>query len=75
VKVEVRLFAYLRQVCGSGFSEVELKEGSTVWDLIAELRLTEEKSLIIMVNGRREEMTTVLQDGDRIGIFPPVGGG
>jgi len=75
VQVEVRLFAYLRQLSNGSFQEMELKEGSTVLDLIDALKLRDEKSLIIMVNGRREEMTKVLQDGDRIGIFPPVGGG
>jgi len=75
VRVEVRLFAYLRKLSPGGFHDIELAEESTIEDIINILELTEEKSLIIMVNGRREETTTVLQDGDRIGIFPPVGGG
>jgi molybdopterin synthase sulfur carrier subunit len=75
VQVEVRLFAYLRQLCGGNLQKLELSEGISVQDLIEKLNLTDEKSLIIMVNGRREEMTKLLKDGDRVGIFPPVGGG
>lgn len=75
MQVEVRLFAHLRQLYPGGFLEMELNEGSTVEDLINTLKLTAEKSLIIMVNGCREEKTKVLQSGDRVGIFPPVGGG
>jgi len=75
VRVEVRLFAYLRKLFPGGFHDIELAEESTLEDIINVLELTEEKSLIIMVNGRREEITKTLRDGDRIGIFPPVGGG
>lgn len=75
MQVEVRLFAHLRQLCGASIRNIKLSEGSSIQDLIEILKLTEEKSLIILVNGRREEMTKLLQNGDRVGIFPPVGGG
>lgn len=75
MQVEVRLFAHLRHLYPRGFQEIDLNEGSTVQDLINILKLTDEKSLIIMVNGCKEDMTKILQSGDRVGIFPPVGGG
>ena len=37
MKVEVRAFATLSNLVGGGFLEVELPEGSTVGDLLAEL--------------------------------------
>ena len=37
MKVEVRAFATLSNLLGGGFLEVELPEGSTVGDLLAEL--------------------------------------
>lgn len=30
---------------------------------------------LTMVNGKRYEMDDVIEDGDRVAFFPPVGGG
>ncbi|MDK2822903.1 MAG: sulfur-carrier protein [Clostridia bacterium] len=75
LQIEVRLFAHLRQKTPNGPLKLNLEEGSTVQDLLNILKLTEEQSLIIMVNGKREYYETILNNGDRVGIFPPVGGG
>ncbi len=58
-----------------GQTHVELPEGSTADDLVKMLNIPEELPLIIMINGRRETEDTKLKKNDRIGIFPPVGGG
>ncbi|MBO8168212.1 MAG: MoaD/ThiS family protein [Thermoanaerobacteraceae bacterium] len=78
MQLEVRLFANLRDYLpkdSKGQVKVELPEGSTAADLIKHLNIPRDLPLIIMVNGRREPENHVLQDGDRVGIFPPVGGG
>ncbi len=33
------------------------------------------KVTVILVNGTREEKSHLLEDGDRIGLFSPIGGG
>jgi len=58
-----------------GMDWVMLEAGSTLDDLIKYLQIPEDTSLIIMVNGRRQIENLELNDGDRVGIFPPVGGG
>ena len=77
MKITVRLFATLRDLLPGDEKKalVELERGSTVKDLADYLGISPEETLIIKVNGKRGEKSTVLKDGDRVGIFPPVGGG
>jgi molybdopterin synthase sulfur carrier subunit len=77
VRVEVRLYAAL-QKCNlkTGESQaVVLGDNSRLADLFKELKIPGEEVKQTFVNGKREEESYMLRDGDRIGIFPPIGGG
>ena len=54
---------------------VSLPEGSTIADLASILNLPEDEIKVTFVNGRSRSSETGLADGDRVGFFPPVGGG
>ncbi|MGE5576127.1 MAG: MoaD/ThiS family protein [Syntrophothermus sp.] len=43
--------------------------------MLARLGIPPGEAFVVMVNGRRQDLGWTLKDGDRIGIFPPVGGG
>lgn len=76
--LEVRLFATLRNYFPDkpgGVLSMEAAEGSTVDELIARLPLNPDEIKIIMVNGIQAQPGQTLKNGDRIGLFPPVGGG
>lgn len=75
--IEVRLFATLPGLARSGRTHFELpaSPGLTVRRVIADQGVAEDAVHIIMVNGRRATLGTELGDGDRLGLFPPVGGG
>jgi len=79
VQLEVRVFAGLHryiQGAGSGQSlNFELKEGTDGYALLNSLNIPLQEAFVFMVNGRREDLAQSLHNGDRIGIFPPVGGG
>ena len=79
ITVHVRLYATLRRYrpgLGLGEAEaVELAEGTTLGQLIQQLDLPEDEVKVVFVNGISREIDHVLADGDRVGIFPPVGGG
>ena len=47
----------------------------SISELVAELGLPPNQVKLVFVNGRISRQEYVLQDGDRVGIFPPVGGG
>ncbi|MCK8826774.1 RnfH family protein [Natroniella acetigena] len=77
MKVTVRLFATLKDFFPKNQKKVlvELEAGSTVNEVVEYFGIPQTTPLIIKVNGRSGSKSTVLKDGDRVGIFPPVGGG
>ena len=54
---------------------IVIADGSTVDDLIRELKLAYKYTRVIKVNGKSVNLNTVLGDGDAVLIFPPVIGG
>jgi molybdopterin synthase sulfur carrier subunit len=79
IQVQTRVYATLRRFWpGLGLGEpllVELPEGATVGQLLEKLDLPEDEIKIVFVNNLVRERDHMLADGDRLGIFPPVGGG
>ncbi len=79
ITVEVRLYATLRKYYPSlGIGEplvITLDDKAKLGNLSSELKLPKEEIKVTFVNGRSEEESYLLEDGDRIGIFSPVGGG
>ncbi|MDA8235572.1 MAG: MoaD/ThiS family protein [Clostridia bacterium] len=82
MNLEIRLFADLPKKVRASITAVpgeafilELPEGTTLGQVFAHLGLEGEQTLIGLVNGLRQLGDYELKDGDRIGIFPPVGGG
>jgi molybdopterin converting factor small subunit len=54
---------------------LEPRSLKTVQDVCLHLGIPSEKIKLAMVNGRRVSLDHGIQDGDRVGLFPPVGGG
>jgi len=54
---------------------LELSHGSACRDVLTALDVPPKMATIIMVNGVRRELDWELQEGDRVGLFPPIGGG
>jgi molybdopterin converting factor small subunit len=80
MKIQLILFASLARFLpnpeGAGFPKlVEIEEGTTIEGLLNRLKIPQKQSKIIFLNGIHAEGTTVLKEGDRLGIFPPLAGG
>ena len=74
VKIQVRLFASLRE--RAGFSERELDGVARVADVWAALGLGDEPAgLLYAVNKEYAPAETALADGDEVALIPPVSGG
>lgn len=79
--LEVRLFDGL--ICnnpslgcvGEHVFEIEVADNITLEQLHELLHLRSPYELINMVNGIAQDKTQVLEHKDRVGIFPPSGGG
>jgi molybdopterin synthase catalytic subunit len=73
VRVQVRLFAGLRE--RAGFAQLEL-EAATVADVWPQLGLGDEpEGLLYAVNRRYADRDTALAEGDEVALIPPVSGG
>jgi len=52
-----------------------IEAGITVRRLLEQLEIPEDKAKLIFINGIKGHPTSTLAGGERVGIFPPVGGG
>ncbi|MDR3556647.1 MAG: MoaD/ThiS family protein [Syntrophobacteraceae bacterium] len=78
MRVELRLYATLRRFAPNaegGALFVEMPEGASAADLIAKVKVDAGEVHILMVNGRSSPFVQRLAEGDRIGLFPAIGGG
>ena len=73
MKLTVKCFATLMPLTPPGGS-LEF-HGTDVRDLLLRPAIPESDAKLIFVNGIGVEKDALLHDGDRVGIFPPVGGG
>ncbi len=79
IAVEVRLYATLQKYHPSlGIGEplgITLNDKARLGNLFSELKIPKEEIKVALVNGKWEEESYLLEDGDRIGLFSPIGGG
>jgi len=78
MKIEFRLYASLSRYMPEGWRKsptVEIREGATVKELLESIEVPLEAVKVVFINGVHASADEVLQDGDRVGIFPPVAGG
>lgn len=73
--IKLKLFATLEKFSPEISGPYSITSGATVGDLIDQLKIPRDKVKLIFVNGVRSIFSSSLQEGDRVGIFPPVGGG
>jgi molybdopterin converting factor small subunit len=73
--VTLKLYATLQPFLPPGGEEIPIVIGMTVQDLLRRIGVPEEKAQLIFIDGVKGELSTSLQGGERVGIFPPVAGG
>ena len=76
--VEVRLYATLRRYApasSAGVIPVEVPVDYSVAELLNTISIELAEVHIIMINGVISTLTSTLHEGDRLGLFPAVGGG
>lgn len=83
MKVVVKLFAALESRLPPGAREhsmeMELAEGTTADQLVAQLRIPERMAALVLLDGRHlsreERQHAALHEGDVVAIIPPIAGG
>lgn len=78
MRLEIRLYATLRQAAPAapaGVVPLDVPDGATVAQVLGLVKIDPADVRMIMVNGLAAELDHILKDGDRLGLFPPLGGG
>lgn len=72
--ITVKFFATFRQGRGK-IMNIEIEQKSTVKEVLDKVEIEPEEVAILLVNGRDGKVDQLLEDGDTLSLFPPVGGG
>ena len=81
MKIRVKCFAVAREIVGTGELVVELPEGSTLTQLLEQVRRQFPRleglagSLLFSVNREYAPFDKKLAAGDEVALIPPVSGG
>ena len=73
--IDLRLFASLKTYVPPGAEHLPIESGETVEALMTRLGVPLDDVQLIFINGIKGEMASSLFGGERVGVFPPVGGG
>ena len=73
--IQLKLFATLRDFTPPSADHYRIDQGISILKLLEQIKMPREKAKLIFINGVKAELTSTLQGGERVGIFPPVGGG
>ena len=80
MKVEVRLFATLREYLPAGgdgaTAQIDMPAGSSIADVLTKLGIPSAAAFLVLVDGRHESSKDrKLSDGCVLSIWPPIAGG
>ena len=79
MKIELRLYAslsyYMPRQKDEETTHLEIQEGITVMELLEQLKVPSDAVKIVFLNGVHARGDEILNEGDRLGVFPPVAGG
>lgn len=74
MQIVVKLFATFREG-RQKIQTLETAEGSTPEDIFKLLKIETSEVAILLINGRDGKPDSILNAGDILSLFPPVGGG
>jgi molybdopterin converting factor small subunit len=74
-QIQLRLFATLREFEPPSSENYSIEQGISIRELLEQLELPPAKARLIFINGIKADLAATLEGGERVGIFPPVGGG
>ncbi len=73
--IQLKLFANLRHFMPPSGQNYCIEPGISIRCLLEQLNIPQEKAKLIFIDGIRANLSATLSGGERVGIFPPVGGG
>ncbi|MDY6853225.1 MAG: MoaD/ThiS family protein [Thermodesulfobacteriota bacterium] len=74
-KIQLRLFASLRSFSPADSDNFTVSHGETIESILKRLDIPQDEVSLIIIDGVRKDITSRLEGGERVGIFPLIGGG
>ena len=76
VTIEINLFASLKKYLpAESAGHYSVEPGTPLSALLDQLRIPQDEVKLIFVNGVKEDASVLLNGGERVGVFPAIGGG
>jgi len=75
MQITIKCFATLSRFSPPDAETFPIAEGETVASVVARLGIPPDDLKLVFVNGVHAALNTPLAQGDRLGLFPAVGGG
>ena len=73
--IQLKCFATLAGYMPKNNEDYPVEAGETIRSLVEKLGMPIDDVTLMFVNSVRSDLDTEIKDGDRVGLFPPVGGG
>ena len=73
--IQIKLFVDLSAYTPPGADNFPIEAGITVRRLLEDLQVSAEKVRLVFINNIKRDLDSTLRGGERVGIFPPIGGG
>ena len=73
--IQLKLYATLQVFTPPEGEDYPIAPGTTIRALLEKLNVPAEKAKLVFIDGAQADLYSALQGGERVGIFPPVGGG
>ena len=74
-QIELELQATLKRYLPEPHNAFEIEPGITIRELVSQLEIPEYEVNLIFINGKKANLDSTLTGGERVGLFPPLGGG
>lgn len=79
MKIEVVLYAQLACLLPGertgNTCTMDVQDGCAIRDVLTSLNVPTDSPKILFINGRHAKEDTMLKEGDRLAVFPPIAGG
>jgi sulfur carrier protein ThiS len=73
--IELKLYATLRRPLPADGKAVPVSPGTTIAEMLETVGVDPTAVKLVFINGRKADLQTPIAGGERVGVFPPVGGG
>ncbi len=73
--IKLELLATLKRYHPDSADQYPIEPGMQVRDLLAQLGIPEYEVNLVFIDGTKGNVNAVLKGGERLGLFPPLGGG